>query len=316
MKLQDIKKVGVCGGGTMGFGVGINFALCGYPTAVYDLSDQILEQCSARIQKGLKIFVDEGLITQELAAETFERFTFTTDISEVVDNDFITEAIIERLPDKQELFRKLDRMCQPHTILASNTSSLLLTEIAQGIRRQDKVVLTHYFDPAYIVPCVEVAKGAGTTDETFDITYELMKKIKKVPVKVLKEVSGYLINSIQFAAQGTALRLWAEGVASAEDIELAAKTSYGFRGPTEGPLGRHDMGGGFRWPKDALRAMTERSLAEQPGMKEELKNKIRRRVEEGKPWFIDPSRYDEVVEANHREYARRLRELYWNKSGL
>ncbi len=313
MEIEGIRKVGVCGGGTMGFGISINFALWGYPTVVYDLNDQILQRSSDRIKNALKIFVDERLIDQRRADETFKRFILASDISKVADNDFVTESIVERLSDKQKLFNKLDKLCPPHAILASNTSSFVMSDITKGVRRQDKVVLTHYFDPPHIVPCVEVAKGPKTTDETFNITYDLMKKVKKVPVKVYKEIRGYLINSIQRAMQNAALRLWVEGVASAEDIELGAKASYGFRGPTEGPLGRHDMSGQFKWPKDALLGLIEGSLSEQIGMREELKDKIRQRLTEGKPWFIDLNHYDEAVEAHHREYARRLKDLYWDK---
>jgi 3-hydroxybutyryl-CoA dehydrogenase len=313
MRLEDVKKVGVVGGGTMGFGIGINFALWGYPTIIHDLNDQILQKTSERIQKALKIFMDEGLINQKRADATFKRFTLTSDMSKVANNDFITEAIVERLSDKQELFNKLDKMCPPQTILASNTSSLLLSDIAKSIKRQDKVVLTHYFDPPHIVPGVEVAKGPGTSDETFNITYDLMKMVKKVPVKLLKETSGYLLNSIQFATQGEALKLWAMGIASVEAIELGARTSYGFRNPTEGPFLRYDLSGGWRWPKEILLHFAERTLSGLPGLSEDVKEKIKARYASGKPWIIDPNHFDELVELRDREYARRLKDLYWGK---
>lgn len=294
----------------MGFGIGINFALWGYPTIVHDLNDQILQKTSMRIQKALKIFVDEGLINQQRADESFKRFTMTTDLAKAANVDFITEAIVERLCDKQELFNKLDKMCPLQTIIASNTSTLLVSDIAKGVKRQDKVLLTHYFDPPYIIPGVEVAKGSGTSDETFNITYDLMKKVKKVPIKVLKETSGYLINSIQFAFWRTALQLWAEGVASAEDIEEGIKTSCGFRNPTIGPFGHMDMSGGFKWPKDAVLAMMEKAMS---GLSEEIKNKVAKRFLSGKPWIIDPDSFNELVQLRDREYARRLKDLYWGK---
>jgi len=314
MKLEDVKKVGVAGGGTMGFGIGFNFALVGYPVIVYDINDQILQKSSEEVQKALKIFVDEGLISQKRADETFKRFTFSSDMAMVADTDFITEAIIERLADKQELFNKLDKMCPPRTIIASNTSSLLMSDIAKGVNRQDKVVLTHYFAPPHIVPGVEVAKGPGTSDETYNITYDLMKEAKKVPIRVLKERSGYLLNTIQGAMGAMAQRLWAEGFASAEDIDLGIRSTFGFRNPHEGSMMHYDLAGIWKWPKDVLAKMAERNLSA-PGLSEEAKEKIRKRSVAGKPWFVDPDLegFAEAVELRDREYARRLKDLYWGK---
>jgi len=314
MKLEDIKKIGVAGGGTMGFGIALNLALVGYPAVVYDINDQILQKSSEEVKKALKIFIDEGLISKKLADETFKRFTFSPDIAKVADTDFITEAIVERLSDKQELFNKLDKMCPPQTIIASNTSSLLMSDIAKGVKRQDKVVLTHYFAPPHIVPGVEVAKGPGTSDETYNITYDLMKAARKVPIRVLKERSGYLLNTIQGAMGAMAHRLWAEGFASAEDIDLGIRSTFGFRNPHEGSMMHYDLAGIWKWPKDVLAKMAERSLSA-PGLSEEAKEKIMKRSVEGKPWFVDPDHFAEAVELRDREYARRLKDLYWGKMG-
>jgi len=219
---------------------------------------------------------------------------------------------VERLSDKQELFNRLDQMCPPQTIIVSNTSSLVMSDIAKDVKRQDKVALTHYFDPPHIVPGVEVAKGSGTSDETFNITYDLMLKIRKVPVKVLKELPGYLLNTIQSAMGAMAQRLWAEGVASAEDIEKGITASFGFRSPHEGPMMHYDLAGIWKWPKDILAKRAERFLL-MPGLSEEAKARLREFAISGKPWFVDPNRFEEAVEARDREYARRLKELYWGK---
>ena len=313
MKLSDIKKIGVAGGGTMGFGIALNFALWGYPAFVYDLNDQILEKSARRVKKALDIFVTEGLISRKRAEESFNRFTFTLDMDSLANSDFITEAIVERLSDKQELFNKLDKMCPPQTIIASNTSGLVMSDIAKGVKRQDKVVLTHYFDPPHIVPGVEVAKGPGTTDETFNLIYDLMKQVKKVPVKVLKERPRYLLNTIQGAMREMAIRLWAEGVASAEDIDLGIRASFGFRNPHEGPMMHTDLSGGWNVPKDIL-AMRAESTLSMPGLSEEAREKLRKRLAQGGTWFVDPHKFEETIEVRDREYARRLKELYWGKA--
>jgi 3-hydroxybutyryl-CoA dehydrogenase len=303
MELSDVNQVGVVGGGTMGFGIAINFALGGYSTIVCDLYDEILEGCMANIQSALNLFVEEELITEGYAEDTVDRITTTTDLAEVAkDSDFITEAIVERSQDKRELFNKLDELCPRHTILASNTSGLVLSDFGSDVERQDKLAITHYFVPPHIVPGVEVAKGPGTSDETYDITCDLMERAKKIPIRLRKELPGYLLNRLQGAMGREALRLWAEGMATAEDIELGVVSTFGFRMPHEGPLRHYDLAGIWKWPED-IRA--PRSIENE---------KIRGRLAEGTPWFVDPERFDEALEKRDREYIRRLKELYWSKT--
>ncbi len=310
MELTDIKKVGVVGAGTMGFGIAINFALWGYPVVMSDLSDEILKQSRKNVKSAMGLFVEEGLIARQQTDDTVSRITMTTDLVEVAANsDFITEAIVERSQDKRELFNKLDKLCSPQTIIVSNTSGLVLSDFASDVRRQDKIAVTHYFAPPHIVPGVEVAKGPGTSEETYNLIYELMKKIKKVPIRVLKEMPGYLLNRIQGAMSREANRLWAEGVASAEDIELGVKSTFGFRMPHEGPMGHYDLAGMWKWPAD----VRTRSRQSEPEPSAEVTKKLGERRAQGKPWFVDPEKFDEAIEKRDREYIRRLKELYWSQ---
>ena len=303
MELSDVNQVGVVGGGTMGFGIAINFALGGYSTVICDLNDEVLERSMANIKSALNLFVEEELITQEQAKDTVDRITTTTDLTEVArGSDFITEAIVERSRDKRELFNELDKLCSRHAILASNTSGLVLSDFGSDVERQDKLVITHYFAPPHIVPGVEVAKGPGTSNETYDITCDLMERAKKIPIRLRKELPGYLLNRLQGAMNREALRLWAEGMATAEDIELGVVSTFGFRMPHEGPLRHYDLAGIWKWPED-IRA--PRSIENE---------KIRVRLAEGTPWFVDPERFDEALEKRDREYIRRLKELYWSKA--
>jgi len=312
--LENIKKVGVVGAGTMGFGIAINFALWGYPTIMSDISDEILQQSMKMIRSAMALFIEEGLITRKQADDTIRRITTTTDLAEVAANsDFITEAIVERSEDKRELFNKLDKLCLPHTIIVSNTSSLVLSDFGADVKRQDKIAITHYFAPPHIVPGVEVAKGPGTSDETFNITYDLMKKIRKIPIRVLKELPGYLLNRIQGAMSREANRLWAEGMATAEDIELGVKSTFGFRMPHEGPMMHYDVAGIWKWPQDVRAAMSTRRVSRESELSAEAAEKIRQRMAQGRPWFVDPERFDEAIEKRDREYVRRLKELYWSK---
>jgi 3-hydroxyacyl-CoA dehydrogenase len=137
-----------------------------------------------------------------------------------------------------------------------------------------------------------------------------MKKIGKVPIRVLKERPGALINRIQDAMRHEANRLWAEGVASAEDIELGITSTFGFRSPHEGPMLHFDLAGMWRWPKDIREGVAAAEIEGQAGLNDETREKIRRQYADGKTWFIDPARFDEAVEKRDREFARRLKALY------
>ena len=304
MQLSDIKTVGVVGGGTMGFGIAINFALWGYPTIISDLNADLLAGTEANIAHALQLFVEGELISQPRAEETLARITTTTDLAQLAgQSDFVTEAIFERLPDKQALLKRLDELCPPHTIFASNTSRLVLSDIGAHIGRQDKLVLTHYFAPPHIVPGLEVAKGPGATDETFEITCELLSSARKIPIRVRKEKSGYLLNRIQHAMAREASQLWAEGMASAEDIELGIVSTFGFRMPHEGPFLHYDLAGIWKWPEDAR---NPRAIENE---------KLREQMLKAQPWFLDPATFEEAVEQRDREYIRRLKELYWKDGG-
>ena len=302
MELSDVNQVGVVGGGMMGFGIGINFALGGYSTVISDLNDDVLKRSMANIKSALNLFVEEEFITRGQADDAVDRIKTTTDLAEVAkDSDFITEAIVERSQDKRELFNKLDKLCPRHTILASNTSGLVLSDFGSDVARQDKLVITHYFTPPHIVPGVEVAKGPGTSDETYDITCDLMERSGKIPIRLRKELPGYLLNRLQSALSREALQLWAEGMASAEDIELGVVSTFGFRMPHEGPFRHYDLSGVWKWPEDI----------QAPG--NIANEKIRGRLAEGTPWFVDPERFDDALEKRDREYIRRLKELYRSK---
>ena len=312
MKLSDIERIGVVGGGTMGFGIGINFALWDYQVTICDLNEDALERCRQRIQKALKIFMDEELITPNKAKNALKHFNMTTKLTDVAQANFITETIIERLADKQQLFHTLDEMCPPYTILASNTSALPINDIVKGVKRQDKIILTHYFEPPHIVPGVDIAKGPGTSDETFDLTYELLKKCRKVPVKTLKAIPGAMVGTIQ-RAMGRAARLcWAEGIADAENIDLGIRACFGFRSFYESPMRHGDLSGQWKWSKD-IRIARAALAVDIPGLSEEGKEKIKQHALQNNTWFIKPEEFEEAVEARDREYARRLKDWYWGK---
>ena len=290
----------------MGFGIAVNFALAGYPTVIYDLTDEVLKRSVTNVRAALALFEEEGLITRQQVCESVARITTTTDLERLARNsDFITEAIVERLADKQELFGALDRLCAPGSILVSNTSSLVLSDIAVHVARQDRIGLTHYFVPPHIVPGVEVAKGAGTSDETYEIMCELMRRTGRIPIPVRRELPGYLINRLTAALSREALRLWAEGVATAEDIELGVKSTIGFRMPFQGPFGHYDLSGSWRWP---VAPSANRKPLPEPSAA--VRARIEARMAERRPWFLDPERIAEAALVRDREFIHRLKALY------
>lgn len=313
MKLIEIKQVGVAGAGTMGHGIALNFALWGYPTLLHDLTDDLLAKAADRIHLALDAFVKEKLITRKQATVGLKNITLTTDLSRFAACDFITEAITESVEEKRKLFNQLDDLCPRRTIIASNTSILLLSDFASEVKRQDKVCITHYFVPPHIVPGVEVVKGPGTSDETFNLAYDLMKKINKVPVRVLKEQPGSLLGRLQNALRREAYRAWAEGIASEEDIDLGVRTTFGFRSIHEGPMLHYDLSGVWRWPRDVRLGMLARQLEKDPGLSPEAIEKLKQRLADGKPWLIDPSEFDKVTEEIQRKYICCLKEFYWAK---
>lgn len=313
MKLDDINSVGVVGAGLMGHGIAFSFALGGYPTVMSDLSDEILQGAMGKIRSTADVYVEEGLITRQTADEAVGRITPTTDLREVAAaSDFVTETIDDNIPVKRRLFADLDGLCPPHTIIASNTGTLVMSDFIGDAKRQDKIVLTHYFSPPAYVPGVELCRGPGTSDETLEVTRGLMWRINHAPIMVLKEVQGYLLNRIHLAMIAEAMQTWAEGVATAEEIERGVRLAFGFRLPNEGPMLRTDYGGGWRRPKKDRMEYAERELVQKAGLEGEEAERVRSHFASGKPWFIDPDKFDEALAVLYRKYARRLRDMYWS----
>jgi len=311
MKLTDIKKIGVVGAGTMGHGIALSFALWGYPVTMRDVTDELVNNGMNRIKSALDTFVEEDVVSRKQANDAIANITTTTDLANVANNaDYICEAITERTKDKKELFKILDEMCSPHTIIVSNTSSLVLSDFGSEARRQDKIAVTHYFNPPHICPCVEVVKGPGTSDETYYLTYDLLKKVKKVPIRVLKELPGYLVNRIQFALSREVWDLLDKGVATPEDIDLAVKSSFGFRLSSIGPLLTNDLAGSHTWGALAAdlydRAFTQISDAKA------IPAKVRKQWESHKTFHdYTQEKWDQIIKQRDKEFLHRLKYLYW-----
>ena len=229
-------KVGVIGAGTMGAGIAQAFAVTdGYEVVLCDIKQEFADGGKARIQKALDKRVAKGRMEQAKVDEIMAKISTHGDNEAVADCDLVVEAAIERMDLKQELFQKLDKICKPEAILASNTSSLSLTEISKGMSRA--VVGMHFFNPAPVMKLVEVIAGMNTKAETVERIKEISVEIGKTPVEV-KEAAGFVVNRILIPMINEAVGIYAEGVASAEDIDTAMK--LGANHPM-GPLSLGDL---------------------------------------------------------------------------
>jgi len=314
MKLSEVHRISVVGAGIMGHGIAQTMATGGYDVCLNDISAEVLQRALERVRSNLRIFVDNGFITSQDAERALARISPEPDIKQAVkDADIVIEAVKEDIEVKREVFNRLGAVCKPTAVLASNSSSLLISDFASDTPGQDRVVLTHWFNPPHIVPTVEIIRGKFTSDETVDLMYDLLKKVKKLPARINKEIPGYLLNRIQFAMLREVWYLWREGIASAEDIDLAVKGSLGFRLASIGPLITSDLGGQDTFcavakyllpllddshaPPDAYVSMVESGHL---GLKT------------GKGFFdYSNEEWEAIIEKRDKEFLQRLKTLYW-----
>jgi 3-hydroxybutyryl-CoA dehydrogenase len=242
--LEIIKHVAVIGAGLMGHGIAQVFAQKDYLVTLYDLNHIILGKALSQIRSNLETFVEVGLETEERVEKVLSNIRISVDLKDAVKGvHFVIEAASEDLMLKMNLFEELDQYCSREAILASNTSTFPISEIGRKVKRKERLVITHWFNPPYIIPTVEVVRGETTSEEVFQISYQLMKKVGKRPIKVLKEIPGFLMNRIQTAMIREILSLLEQGVAVPEDIDEGVMGSFGLRLAVLGPLQIMDMGG-------------------------------------------------------------------------
>lgn len=232
-----MKKVCVLGAGTMGAGIAQAFAAKGFEVVLRDIKDEFVDKGLTGIKKGLDRLVSKGKMSNEDMENLLSRITGTVDLNLASDCDLVVEAAVENMKIKREIFAELDRICKPETILASNTSSLSITEIASATNRPDRVIGMHFFNPAPVMKLIEIIRGMATSQETFDAIKEISLELSKEPVEV-KEAPGFVVNRILIPMINEAVGILADGVATAEDIDTAMK--FGANHPM-GPLALGDL---------------------------------------------------------------------------
>jgi len=222
MNTEDIKNIAVIGAGNMGHQIAMLCAIHGFKTVCTDVDKKILKKAENFADTYLAGRVEKERLTAEQAKAARGRISFSPSMEESVkDADYVIEAVLEILDLKRKVFADLDRMAPPHAILATNSSAIVSSRIADATQRPEKVLNVHFFNPALVMKLVEVVQGPHVSDETREITMALCEKLDKVPVHLKKEVNGFLLNRIFDAITREALWLLEMGVASMEDIDRA-----------------------------------------------------------------------------------------------
>ena len=235
--MKQIKSIGVVGAGQMGTGIAQVAATAGYQVSIYDAFPGVAEKSLERMRTGLEKLVSKGKIDQATCDATLSAVTPVATLEEVAKCDLVIEAAIEKVDLKMEIFAALDKAAGPDTILASNTSSISLTELASSTNRPDKVIGTHFFNPAPVMKLLELVKGYSTSQETIDTLQEVGRRMNKVTIVALDK-AGFIVNRMIDLMINEAICLVEEGVGTVEDIDNGMK--YGCNHPM-GPLALADM---------------------------------------------------------------------------
>ena len=222
-----IEKVGVVGCGLMGSGIALVSAQAGFSTVVREVTPELLEKGLKGIEKNLVRLVEKGVISDSAKNEMRSRLKGVTAIEELKDCDVIVEAIIEQLPAKRELFTALDSLCPAHTIFASNTSSLTITEIAAATKRPQRFVGLHFFNPVPVMKLVEVVKTIATDPAVYEEMVAFGTKLGKTPVRA-HDGGGFIVNRLLVPYLLDAIRALEDGVGSVVDIDNSMKLGCGY----------------------------------------------------------------------------------------
>lgn len=236
MRVEDVKVIGVVGAGVMGHGIAQVAARSGFNVVMVDVSDEILRKAMELIESGpfgLKRLVEKGKMSEEEAKSVLARIKTSTSLESLKDADFVIEAVTEKAELKKKIFAQLDKLCKPETVIASNTSAIMISDLATAVERKDKFIGMHWFNPAPVMKLIEVIRGALTSDETFELTVELSKKMGKIPIQA-GDGPGFFTTRFINSWLVEAIRLFEIGVGGIKEIDEMCKLAFGFpMGPFE-----------------------------------------------------------------------------------
>lgn len=242
--MPQIEQIAVIGAGLMGHGIAQIFANQGYDVMLMDLEPALLSGALEKIRSNLSLMAERGMGRPEDIDPALSRIRTTVKTAEAAEGSrFIVEAVSENPALKQKVFKELDSVCPPDTILATNTSVISITEIASKSALRERIVGTHFWNPPYLIPLVEVIRGKETSDETIDRTFTLLEQVGKHPVRVNRDVPGFVGNRLQHALWREAISIVERGIADPATVDECIKFGFGLRLPVLGPLENADMVG-------------------------------------------------------------------------
>ena len=241
---HQIQKVAIFGPGMMGSGIGIQFAQKGCEVVLRARMEEEEYYARENIDRNLTDMIENDCMDKEEAEQIKSHIKILYDQEEVLkDVDIVFECVIENMQVKQDLFQKLDEICPLHVILATNTSVMSITEIASKSVHRERIIGTHFWNPAFLIPLVEVVKTEDTSEEVVEQVYDFLKWAGKRPVRVNKDVPGFIGNRLQHALLREALYIVENGIADAKTVDEAVRYGFGMRTPVLGPLEHADMVG-------------------------------------------------------------------------
>ena len=238
------KQVAVIGAGTMGHGIAQVFAQAGLQVTLSDNNAEVLAKAIPHIQENLETCLGRSSVNGDRAAPILKRIRATSSLAEAVcQADWIVEAVFEDLDVKHEVHRQAEEHSPAHAIIASTTSSYCVRDMAVALKRPERFLVTHFWNPPYVIPIVEVMPGDHTSTEAVESTFTLLENAGKVPALVKRDIAGFVGNRLQHALRREAIAIVAQGIASPEDVDRIARLSFGLRLPVVGPLETVDLGG-------------------------------------------------------------------------
>jgi 3-hydroxybutyryl-CoA dehydrogenase len=242
--MANSRRIAIIGAGLMGHGIAQVFAAQGYPVTLLDVNRDALAKALESIRANLTLMTQRGIGRAEDIEPVTGRISVSQDLEEAASGaEFVIEAVSEKLELKQRVFQSLDAVCPPDTVLATNTSVISITEIAQKARNKERILGTHFWNPPYLIPLVEVIPGKHTSLRAMDFAFDLLRNVGKHPVRVKKDVPGFVGNRLQHALWREAISIVENDIADAATVDEVIKKGFGLRLPFLGPMENADMVG-------------------------------------------------------------------------
>ena len=284
MKATEVKKVVCAGAGVIGSSFATNYAMKGYKVCVFNVRPQRLEEAREQIHNNLTFLAAKGILKAEDVAGMEANVSYSTDANEAFsDAQFIQEQFPEKYEVKREMLAEIEKYAPADAVIASSTSGLLITEMAKGMTNPERLVGGHPYNPPHLIPLVEVVKGDESSEEAVQCAYDLYKMLGKEPVKLNKEVNGYIANRLQVALYRECIDLVMKGVCSVEDVDKAFTFGPGLRLAIMGPNLVFHLGGG--------------KMGGIRGLLSALHDSTAMRLKDMAYWTEEPMEWPEVAEA-------------------